>query len=129
MYLTGPYQHYISSDVGLAFWKYFYLTQDKTWLANRGYPMLKEVADFWVSRAEQKKDGSFVINNVVSADEYAVNVDNDVFTNAAAKSALLAATKAAQILAIDPDLSWQKLATDLFIGSFDNGITREHDTY
>lgn len=91
--------------------------------------MLKEVADFWVSRAEQKKDGSFVINNVVSADEYAVNVDNDVFTNAAAKSALLAATKAAQILAIDPDLSWQKLATDLFIGSFDNGITREHDTY
>ena len=48
--LTGPIQHHISGDIAWAFWKYYQLTQDKAFLENKAYPVIKEVADFWVSR-------------------------------------------------------------------------------
>jgi trehalose/maltose hydrolase-like predicted phosphorylase len=57
LYLTGPFQQHITSDVGLAFWRYFCVTQDKKWLQERGYPLLKEVGDFWLSRVEKTDDG------------------------------------------------------------------------
>lgn len=127
-YLTGPFQHHITSDVGLAFWRYYCVTQDKTWLAERGYPVLKDVADFWVSRVEKTTDG-YEIKNVVSSDEHAINVDNDAFTNSAAKSVLKAAVTAAEILGKTPDNKWSEVAEGIVIRSFKNGITREHDTY
>ena len=129
LYLTGPFQHHITSNVGLAFWRYYTVTQDKDWLKKRGYPLLKEVAAFWVSRAEKNEQGTYEIRNVVSADEHAINVDNDAFTNAGAISVLKAATKAARIVDEKPDHSWNTVANGLVIRSFDNGITREHDTY
>ncbi len=129
LYLTGPFQHHISSDVGLAFWRYYCVTQDKQWLAERGYPLLKEVAEFWVSRAEKNEEGKYEIRNVVSADEHAINVDNDAFTNAGAKSVLDAAVAAAEILEEEPAEIWSEVADGLLIRSFENGITREHDSY
>lgn len=129
LYLTGPFQHHITADVGLAFWNYYCVTQDRTFLSERAYPLLKEVADFWISRAEAKGNGQFVIKNVVSADEHAVNVDNDIFTNAAAKTVLEAATAAAKLLNIPAKLRWSEVAEGLYLGTFKDGITREHDTY
>lgn len=128
MYLTGPFQHHITSDVGLAFWYYYCVTQDKKWLEEQGYPLLKEVADFWVSRVEKTKKG-YEIKNVVSSDEHAINVDNDAFTNAAAISVLKAAINAAEILNETPNSQWSEVANGIIIGEFENGITREHDTY
>jgi trehalose/maltose hydrolase-like predicted phosphorylase len=56
-------------------------------------------------------------------------VDNDAFTNAGAKSVLEAAITAAGIVGEKPDPEWQEVANGLIIPSFENGITREHDTY
>src|SRR3954470_9622470 len=44
--LTGPFQHHITGCIGWAFWKYYQVSKDRIWLRDRGYPMLKEVADF-----------------------------------------------------------------------------------
>ena len=60
--LTGPFQQHISGCVGWAFWKYYQVTKDKQWLRDRGYPLLKEVADFWSSRVERKGPGRYEIN-------------------------------------------------------------------
>ena len=128
LYLTGPFQHHITSDVGNAFWYYYSVTQDKEWLEERGYPLLREVADFWVSRVE-KTDRGYEIKNVVSSDEHAINVDNDAFTNAAAISVLNAAVKAAKILNVKANDLWLEVANGIVIGEFENGITREHDSY
>jgi trehalose/maltose hydrolase-like predicted phosphorylase len=49
--------------------------------------VLKETADFWVSRVKNK-DGSYSILNVVGADEYAQHVDDNAFTNASAIESL-----------------------------------------
>ncbi len=129
MYLTGPFQHHITADVGLAFWYYYCVTQDKEWLFEKAYPMLKEVADFWLSRVEINENGEYDILNVVSPDEHAINVDNDVFTNAAVKSVLEAATEAAQLAGETPTEQWKEVADGLVFNTFNNGVYREHGSY
>jgi protein-glucosylgalactosylhydroxylysine glucosidase len=127
--LTGPFQHHITGCVGFAFWKYYEVTKDKKWLAERGWPMLKEVADFWASRAEKGQDGKYHIINVVCADEWAENVDDNAFTNGMAKEVLGYAASAATVMGLVPDPKWREVAEGLVILKFADGTTREHATY
>ncbi|MBC8109967.1 MAG: glycoside hydrolase family 65 protein, partial [Verrucomicrobia bacterium] len=127
--LTGPFQHHITGDVGFAFWKYFQVTKDKNWLRERGYPVLKEVADFWISRAEKGADGKYHIINVVCADEYAENVDDNAYTNGMAKEVLGYASQAATTLGLTPNPKWTEVANGLVLLKLENGVTQEHATY
>lgn len=127
--LSGPFEHHITADIGIAFWNYYLVTHDKKFLADKGYPVLKAVADFWVSRVHPDGKGHDDINNVVAADEWAENVNNDAFTNGAAKTALLDAVKAARAVGETPDPSWSKVAGLIPIDHFKNGIVKEYDRY
>lgn len=127
--LSGPFEHHITACVGMAAWNYYCVTQDKNWLREKGWPILSATADFWASRVERNGIGKFDINNVVAADEWAENVDNDAFTNAAAKANLQYATEAAKLLNITPDPDWINVANNIPILKLDNGITKEHDAY
>ena len=95
----------------------------------KGYPILSATADFWASRVERNGAGQYDIKNVVAADEWAENVDNNAFTNAAAKSNLQFATEAAKLLGISPDSDWMNVANNIPILKMENGVTREHATY
>ncbi|MEL6844959.1 MAG: glycoside hydrolase family 65 protein, partial [Bacteroidota bacterium] len=127
--LTGPFQHHITGDVGWAFWKYYEVTGDKEWLRTRGYPMLKEVADFWTSRVERDGPGAYHIRNVIGANEYEENIDDNAYTNGMARVVLGYATKAAQELGIEADPDWAHVAANIPILTFPDGVTRENATY
>ncbi|MHA4808499.1 glycoside hydrolase family 65 protein [Flavitalea flava] len=127
--LSGPFEHHITADIAIAAWSYYCVTQDKTWLKEKGYPLLKETADFWASRVERNGPGHYDITNVVAADEWAENVDNNAFTNAAARANLLYATEAARLLGLTPDPDWITVRNNIPILHFENGITREHASY
>jgi len=127
--LTGPFEHHITACVALAAWNYYCVTQDKKWLKEKGWPLLSETADFWISRVEKNSKGNYEIKNVVAADEWAENVDNNAFTNAAAIKNLEFANKAAQLLGIQPNKKWLEVAGNIPILKFKNGVTREHASY
>jgi trehalose/maltose hydrolase-like predicted phosphorylase len=127
--LTGPFQHHITGCVGWAFWKYYQVTKDKTWLRERGYPVLKEVADFWASRVERKGSGRYEINNVIGANEWEENIDNNAFTNGMAITVLRYATQAAKELALEPNADWEHVAQNIPILKFPDGTTKENATY
>lgn len=127
--LTGPFQHHITGCVGWAFWKYYQATGDTAWLKTRGYPMLKEVAAFWTSRVERNGPGQYDINNVIGANEWQENIDNNAFTNGMAKTVLGYATQAANVLGIEPDPDWAEVAGNIPILKFGDGTTRENATY
>jgi trehalose/maltose hydrolase-like predicted phosphorylase len=127
--LSGPFEHHITACVGIAAWNYYCVTQDKQWLREKGYPILSATADFWASRVERNGPGHYDINNVVAADEWAENVNNNSFTNAAARSNLQFATEAAKILGITPDPDWMNVANNIPILKLDNGVTKEHAAY
>jgi protein-glucosylgalactosylhydroxylysine glucosidase len=127
--LTGPFQQHITGCVGWAFWKYYQVTHDRQWLRERGYPVLKEVADFWASRVERKGPGRYEINNVIGANEWQENIDNNAFTNGMAITALRYAGEAARVLGIAPDPDWALVADNIPILTFADGTTRENASY
>jgi trehalose/maltose hydrolase-like predicted phosphorylase len=127
--LTGTFEHHITADVAIAFWNYYRVTKDKQWLSERGYPMLKEVADYWVSRSVKNTDGSYSIKNVVGANEFAPNVDDNAFTNGSAITALQYAVLAASELGLQADPSWAHVADNIKIHRFADGTTMEHSKY
>lgn len=128
--LTGPFEHHITGCVGWAFWKYYQVTKDKDWLETRGYPVLEAVADYWVSRVEyDTPNGKAHIRNVVGADEWAENIDDNAFTNGVAIEALRYAAAAARALGKTADPAWEKTANDIPILKMPDGTTREHASY
>lgn len=127
--LSGPFEHHITGCVAIAAWNYYCVTQDKDWLREKGWPILSATADFWASRVERNGTGQYDIKNVVAADEWAENVDNNAFTNAAAKANLQFATAAAKLLNINADPDWMHVAGNIPILKMEDGVTREHATY
>jgi len=127
--LTGAFEQHITADVGIAFWNYFRVTKDTLWLRQEGFPVLEKIADFWVSRSTENIDGSYSINNVVGADEYAQNIDDNAFTNGAAKLALNYATRAAEVLNKKAEPLWNKVAENLCFYFFPEGVTKEYKNY
>lgn len=129
MALCGVLEQHITADVGIACWNYYCMSGDRRWLEKKGYPLMKEVADFWVSRAEKNLDGSYSINSVVGANEYKAGANDNAFTNGSAKTALFDAIKAAEVLDEEPGDKWEEVAEGLRILKFPDGVTREHSTY
>ncbi|MGI8580705.1 MAG: glycosyl hydrolase family 95 catalytic domain-containing protein, partial [Chitinophagaceae bacterium] len=127
--LSGPFEPHITADVAIAAWNYFAVTQDTAWLREKGFPVIKECADFWVSRVEKNGPGKYDIKNVVAADEWAENVDNNAFTNAAAKANLQYAVMASTILQLPIDPQWTDAEKNIPVLKLDNGITSEHASY
>ena len=127
--LTGPFEQHISGCIAWAFWKYYQLTGDKHFLAERAYPVLSEIATFWASRVEREGPGNYHIKNVVAADEWAENIDDNAFTNAVAILSLQYATQAAEILGLEANPDWMHVADNIPILKFEDGVIREHATY
>jgi trehalose/maltose hydrolase-like predicted phosphorylase len=124
---TGLKEHHITACVALAQWQYYLATHDRAWLATRGWPVLEAAAAFWTSRVTPTPAG-FAIHDVICADEYAEDVDNNAFTNAAARAALLAAIAAANALGRTPPSTWQQVADGLILVR--NGdLILEYDGY
>ena len=127
--LTGPLEHHITADIAIACWNYYCVTRDRSWLQREGYPLMREVARFWCDRVTRNGDGSYSIRNVIGANEYAVGVTDNAFTNGAARRALEYACAAAEVCGEQPEPLWSEIAAGLRILHFPDGVTREHATY
>ena len=127
--LTGPFQHHISADIAWAMWKYYQTTGDKNWLREAGWPVIEEVAKFWTSRVERNGPGRYDINNVIGANEWEENIDNNAYTNGMAIIALRIADRAARTLDETPDPDWMHVADNIPLLKFPDGTTRENATY
>lgn len=127
--LAGTFEHHITGCVALAAWNYYRVTQDKEWLKQKGFPILQATAEFWLSRVEKGEDGAYHIRNVVAADEWAENVDDNAYTNGVAKLNLKVAAQAAKLLGEPVVQAWNEVREGLVILSFPDGVTREHNSY
>lgn len=107
---------HVNADIAIAQWQYYLATQDRTWLAAHGWPVIRAVAEFWVSRATPVAGtDQYAIEHVASVGEDYNDVPNDTFTNLSARKALQIAEKAAQTLGEAADPQWRKVAVGLVI--------------
>jgi trehalose/maltose hydrolase-like predicted phosphorylase len=80
---------HVTGDVALAQWQYYLATGDSAWLARDGYPVIRETANFWVSRSVYDSAADrYHIENVVSVHEGLIGVTDDAYTNAVARKNL-----------------------------------------
>lgn len=107
---------HVTGDVALAQWQYYLATGDSTWLAEAGFPVIRETADFWVSRSTCDADDERChIENVVSVAEGLIGVTDDAYTNAVARKNLEIAGAASKRLGKAADPRWALLASKLHL--------------
>ncbi|SFJ42618.1 Trehalose and maltose hydrolase (possible phosphorylase) [Amycolatopsis sacchari] len=123
------YEDHLQADISLAQWQYYQATGDTDWLRTDGYPVLRDVAEFWASRVTPGADGRYHIHEVTGPDEYTSGVDDESATNAGAVIALRNATAAARVLGLSPDPSWAAIAENIFVATDADGTHPEYPGY
>ncbi|XUL90815.1 discoidin domain-containing protein [Streptomyces galilaeus] len=108
-------QNHLQGDIALAARQYYLATGDRTWLRTNGWPLLNGLAQYWTSRVSKNTDGSYSIKEVAGPDEYSNGVNDAVYTNAVAATALRAATEAARTLGRPAPADWLTVANHLRI--------------
>ncbi|KAG0364106.1 alpha,alpha-trehalase ath1 [Gamsiella multidivaricata] len=117
----GPcydYEYHLNNDIALAQWQYFITTKNETWLADKGYPIMKGVSEFWASQViHDPSTGRYITKNMTDPDEYANHVDNAAFTNAGAAVTLRNSIHAASILGRTQEVpgNWSIIAENITI--------------
>jgi trehalose/maltose hydrolase-like predicted phosphorylase len=107
---------HVNGDVALAQWQYYQVTGDSAWLATDGYPVIRETANFWVSRARRDSvRDRYHIDSVVSVHEGLIGVSDDAYTNAVARKNLEIALAASARLGAKPDPRWGEVAAKLHL--------------
>ncbi len=115
-YVLGETEIHVNADVAIAQWQYYLATHDRDWLRAHGWPVIREVARFWASRATYDARGHrYEITHVNSVAESNTDIPNDTFTNVSAAKALSIATAAARVLGERPVPLWSRIARGLYI--------------
>ena len=114
--VLGDREIHVNAGVTIAQWQYWLATGDRDWLRVSGWPVIREVARFWASRAQwNAARRAYDIAHVTSVDESYTDVNNDTFTNVSARRALRIAGLAAAVLGERPDPAWAAVADKLVV--------------
>ena len=134
-HVLGEREIHVNADIAIAQWQYWLATHDRDWLKKYGWPVMRNVADFWASRASWNSDKHrYEIVHVTSVAESYNDVPNDTFTNVSAQKALNIAAAAAALVGERADPHWAEVAAKLYIPfseteqrhlDFDAGVPRE----
>eukprot|EP01121_Diplochlamys_sp_Union-15-3_P009573 TRINITY_DN2608_c0_g1_i2.p1 TRINITY_DN2608_c0_g1~~TRINITY_DN2608_c0_g1_i2.p1 ORF type:complete len:415 (+),score=76.41 TRINITY_DN2608_c0_g1_i2:115-1245(+) len=126
---TGQLEQHITGDIAFAIKQYWDLTKDINWLKSEGFPVLYGISQFWASRVVKSGD-LYEINGVIPPDEYAVNIDNSVFTNVVAGMALNFTVQCGALLNFSTPSQWTEIASNIKIPiDSKNNIHLEYDGY
>lgn len=107
---------HVNADIAIAQWQYWLATHDLEWLRKDGWPVIRNLAEFWTSRASwDKAKRRYEIRDLVSVMEPYAYIDNDTFTNVSAAKALRIATEAAKLVGAEADPRWAEIAAKLYV--------------
>ncbi len=97
-FVSGTAAYHIDADIAYAVVKYYQTTGDLDFIEEKGEEILLETARLFLDTGFFDRDGHFVINDVTGPDEYTCMVNNNYYTNCAAKFNLSWAVRLFRIL-------------------------------
>jgi hypothetical protein len=114
--VLGEREIHVNADIAIAQWQYYLATLDRDWLKREGWPVIRDVANFWASRATYVADHRrYEILHVTSVDEPYNDIPNDTFTNVSAARALALAGEAAAVVGERADPHWSTVARGMYV--------------
>lgn len=89
---VADYEHHVTADIAYGIQNYVNITQDSSFMENKGAEILLQTARFWVSRMHWKTEKQrYEIRQVTGPDEWHEPVDNNAYTNHLARWNILTA--------------------------------------
>jgi trehalose/maltose hydrolase-like predicted phosphorylase len=118
----SPLQIFNTGLISIAIWNYYRVARDTDWLSKKGYEILKNNADFFVSKLEYNAiDDTYNMYNVIGLDDTCGN--NNALTNYVAKLALQYALEAKYELNYVYQVDWKMYISKIKIGVTANPST------
>ncbi|WP_179215642.1 glycoside hydrolase family 65 protein [Paenibacillus sp. MY03] len=120
--------------IALSAWEYANFTDDKDFLV-KAWPMIRDIADFFVSRGEWGDDGDFHLCNVLGPNEAVAEFghrfcDDNHTTNFGATKVWQAADECARRLGKVPNPEWNESAERIYLTNAGlDGIVPEYTGY
>ncbi|CDK28639.1 unnamed protein product [Kuraishia capsulata CBS 1993] len=129
---TGPcfdYEYHINVAVSLSVWKLFLAGAiDDDYLAEYGYPIIRDAADFFASYVEFNDTlGAYTTNNLTDPDEYANFKNNGAYTNAGISQVMKWASLIGEYLDTnDTNADWLDIEQNMYLPVSDYNVTLEY---
>ena len=121
-YPYSKFEHHIVGDIGFAVQQYWMATHDSNWLQDKGFLLIKGVAEFWASRVEfDNVTKQYNINHIQGPDEYHYDVNNSVYTNVIAKINLEFAVEVCKMFKKEIPEAWPLITAKMYV-PFDGEI-------
>lgn len=114
--LNGPLHIFNTALISISVWNYYRITQDKDWMMNKGYTILKNNANFFVSKLSIDENGLYHIEDVYSFHDK-VSTDN-ALTNYLIKVALKYCLEASYEFNIVAKEEWGRAYYNIDLTSF-----------
>jgi hypothetical protein len=124
--LNGPLHIFNTALISINVWNYYRVTQDKDWMINKGYTILKNNANFFVSKTTIDDAGVYHIEDVYSFHDK-VSTDN-ALTNYMIRAAVKYALEASYELNIIPREEWTRTFYNIDVTMFDDQTTQAPGT-
>jgi protein-glucosylgalactosylhydroxylysine glucosidase len=123
-------EHHVTLDIAFACLQYIHAVDDPSFVQNELWTLLEDVCT-WIASRVVHTDRGYEIRNVVGVDEGIENIDNNSYTNIAAKIVLEQVCAFARANALPADCRlWEKIATGMYIPvDEDARIILKHDAY
>ncbi|GAA6031033.1 hypothetical protein JCM8097_003971 [Rhodosporidiobolus ruineniae] len=131
---VGPcydYEYHLNSDIALAAWQYYATTGNKTWLEEKGYPLVRNAADMFASFVvRDEATGMYHTYNETSPDEYSNHKNDSAMINGALSVTLQHAADLGAILGYDAPTNWSDIRENItMLTSPQSGILLEFDGF
>ncbi|GAA5906847.1 hypothetical protein JCM6882_006845 [Rhodosporidiobolus microsporus] len=127
---AGPaydYEYHLNSDIALAAWQYYAVTGNQTWLEEKGWPLVKNVADMIASFVVYNETtGRYDTYNMTSPDEYSNHKNNSAMTNGAFTVTLMQAMQLAPLVNFTVPSNWTIIEQNITMIE-QNGILMEFE--
>ena len=115
-YQNAIKENHIVGDVAFAQWQYFAATGDTVYMRKYGAKIIRQTADFWVSRTTYNNEKDrYEIHKLISVSESDKDVNNETYTNAIAKINLELAVKISALLGLPQNQAWKRVGEKMFI--------------
>ncbi len=107
--VVSPLHIFNNSMIAINVWNYYRVSLDKEWLLNKGYNILKNIAEFLISYI-QYTGGQYIMKNTLGLGK--IISDHQAFTSYTTLLALRGCIEASYVLGYIPPQSW----LDIFAG-------------
>lgn len=120
---SGPMSVFNTALISINVWNVYRVLKDRDWLQSKGYTILKENADFLVSRIDRDNDNTYHLRDVIGLGGLK-SADFNTFTNNMVRLALRSAIEASYELTYPPQCSWLEYYYNLSLSYFPNPLNQ-----